>query len=109
MALCQRCPAPHRLSKGSCVYKSLLARLCWALGESVAHRDHAQPSQCSLRARRGAGAAVHEAIEQVAALADEALTQVLAPLQDTCGCLCDADALRKHIDSLAQRLGPLAV
>ncbi len=52
---------------------------------------------------------MQEAIEQVAALADEALPQVLAPLQDTCGSLCDADALRKHIDSLAQRLGPLAV
>jgi len=75
----------------------------------VERQDHVQPSQRSRCARWGAGAAVQEAIEQVAALADEALPQVLAPLQDTCGSLCDADALRKHIDSLAQRLGPLAV
>ena len=56
-----------------------------------------------------AGLAVQPAIEQAATLSEETLPRMLAPLQDSCGALCNADALREHVAQLASRLGPYAV
>ncbi len=56
-----------------------------------------------------AGSAVQPAIEQAATLSEETLPRVLAPLQDSCGALCNAGALREHVAQLASRLGPYAV
>ena len=49
------------------------------------------------------------AIEQAATLSEEALPKALAPLQDSCGALCDAAAMQEHVAQLASRLGPCAV
>ena len=67
---------------------------------------------CWARVKIGAwwpGSAVHPAIEQAATLSEDALPKALAPLQDSCGALCDAAALQDHVAQLASRLAPYAV
>ncbi|KAK9836141.1 hypothetical protein WJX81_004415 [Elliptochloris bilobata] len=53
--------------------------------------------------------AVQPAIEQAAALSEDALPKALAPLHDSCGVLCDAGALQEHLAQLVSRLGPYVV